>query len=367
MIQDNNNIPGTQRIPFIPNFNSASAGAYGISKITLDQWVIDLGARYDYRYYSVSGFDYKNSPFSSELNFHNISATAGASLQLDKQQVWSVNVSSAWRPPHVAELYSLGTHQSAAAIEYGLLLNDSTNEVMDISEVNFENEQALKLVSSYQRTIGATQFDITGYANYIFNYIYLRAGGITETIRGVYPYFRYTQTDALFLGMDISANWQATKNIKANAKASLLRASDEKNDDYLVFIPSNRYEASIRFEEPHRFALKDFFVETKVKYVAEQHRAPRTITPREFQEALENDTDPFGDDYSNFDFMDAPDGYVLLNVSTGFSIKREKTRYDFRMAAENLLNTSYREYTNRFRYYADDLGRNFIVSLKCIF
>ncbi len=367
MVQDNINIPGTKRIPFIPNFDNISGGVYGISKIIVDRWVIDVGARYDYRYYSVTGFDFKNTLYTSKLNFHNISATAGASLEIDKRQSWNINLSSAWRPPHVAELYSLGTHQSAAAIEYGLLLNDSTNEVMDIKDINFQNEQALKLVSSYQRKFGSTQFEVTGYVNYIFNYIYLRAGGITETIRGVYPYFRYNQTDALFLGADITASWQVTKNLKAGVKASLLRASDEKNDDYLAFIPSNRYEASVHFDEPDKFLLKDFFLESKVKYVAKQHRAPRTITPREFKEAYENDTDPLNGDHSNFDFMDAPDGYVLLNISSGFSIKREKVRYDFRVAAENLLNTSYREYTNRFRYYADDMGRNFILSFKYIF
>jgi iron complex outermembrane receptor protein len=65
--------------------------------------------------------------------------------------------------------------------------------------------------------------------------------------------------------------------------------------------------------------------------------------------------------------MQAPEGYLLWNVSTGISLKRDKLRYDFRIAAENILNTRYREYTNRFRYYADDLGRNFLVSIKCIF
>jgi iron complex outermembrane receptor protein len=167
--------------------------------------------------------------------------------------------------------------------------------------------------------------------------------------------------------MDLSAAWQASRNVKVGSTVSLLRASDERNDDYLLFIPSNRYEVNIRFEEPDRFKLKDFFIEAKVKYIDEQRRAPRVITPRDFQESQENDTDPFNGDYSNFDFMAAPAAYALVNVSTGFSLKKEKVRYDFRVAAENLLNTSYREYTNRFRYYADDLGRNFILSFKTIF
>ena len=104
-------------------------------------------SRYDYRYYSVAGYDYKNSLFRSTLQFNNISATAGATVGIRENGTLNLNISSAWRPPHVAELYSVGTHQSAAANEYGFLLNDSTNEVLDIDDVSFKTEQALKFVT----------------------------------------------------------------------------------------------------------------------------------------------------------------------------------------------------------------------------
>lgn len=367
MFQDNNNIFGTQRIPFIPNFTNVSGGAFAITKLFFRRWTADIGVRYDYRHYSVSGYDYKNTLYRSKLDFHNASATAGATIRLNDRQTFSTNLSSAWRPPHVAELYSLGTHQSAAAIEYGLLLNDSTNEVMDIKQVPFKIEQALKWVNTYQRSWDRLQVEVSAYANYIFNYIYLKPTGVTENVRGVFPYFRYTQTHALFLGVDLSAIWQLTPRIKVTPKASLLRASDERNHDYLMFIPSNRYEVAIRFEESKRFAVKDFYIESKVKYTARQNRAPRVISVRDINDAHEEGRDPFNGSTANFDFMAAPAGYALWNVSTGFSIHGKKVRYDLRAAAENILDTSYREYTNRFRYYADDLGRNFILSVKFIF
>ena len=367
MFQDNENVPGTQRIPFIPNFTNLSAGVFAISNFQLKKWAIDVGIRYDYRKYNVTGYDFKNTLYKDQLIFKNPSATVGASIPLAKNQSFSVNVSSAWRPPHVAELYSLGTHQSAAAIEYGLLLNDSTNEVMSIKDVPFKIEQALKWVNTYQYQGDRFQFEATAYVNYIFNYIYLRPTGVTQNIRGTYPYFRYTQTDASFLGLDFSGSWQLSSQFKASSKMSLLSATDEGNDDFLVFIPSNRYEIALRFEEPVHYALKNFFFETKIKFVAQQHRAPRVVTVREINEASEQGVDPFADDTSNFDFMKAPAGYYLWNASTGFSVSKKKVRYDFRVAAENILNSTYREYTNRFRYYADDIGNNFIISLKCIF
>ena len=147
----------------------------------------------------------------------------------------------------------------------------------------------------------------------------------------------------------------------------MLRASDDRNDDYLVFIPSNRYELAIRYDRPTIAGLKNFFVESTAKYIGRQHRAPRVVTVAEINDAIDRGEDPFEEDDSNFDFMAAPPGYFLWNVAAGVSIKGENSQYDFRLGSENILNTSYREYTNRFRYYADDLGRNFIVSFKCTF
>jgi iron complex outermembrane receptor protein len=367
MHQNNQNIYGTQRLPFIPNFVSLSGGVFAVTKLFLNQWTVDLGTRYDYRYYNVKGFDYKNTRYESSFSFNNISASVGATVALPKNQTLNLNLSSAWRPPHVAELYSVGTHQSAAAIEYGLLLNDSTNEVMDIEDVNFKTEQAVKFVTTYSRSWQRFVIEVSPYVNYIFNYIYLRPEGITRNVRGVYPYYRYTQTDALFTGVDVTGTWHASQYIKVMPRVWLLRASDVRNDDYLVFIPSNRYELALRYDRPVLSAFKNFYVESKLKYIAKQNRAPRVITVSDIIDAEANNVDIFANDNSNFDFMAAPDGYGLLNLAVGASLKRDRVQYDFRIAAENTLNQSYREYTNRFRYYADDVGRNFIFSLKCIF
>lgn len=366
MIQQNSNVPGTQRIPFIPNYTSFSGGPFAIAKLYVKTWTLDIGARYDYRSYDVSGYDFKNTLYRSNLHFQNVSATVGATVKLNNDQSLSFNLSSAWRPPHVAELYSLGTHQSAASIEYGLLLNDTTNEVMNIDDVNFRIEKALKWVNTYRYQRERLQLEATAYANLIFNYIYLKPTGVTQNIRGTYPYFRYTQTDALFAGLDLSAVWQAAKRVAISPKVSLIRASDYTNKDYLVFVPANRFELGVRYEIPHK--KLGIFVESKWKYTMRQIRAPRVVTVRELKETQESGTNPFQDDTSNFDFMMAPDGYFLWNMSAGLGVPTRKGgRYELRISAENMLNTRYREYTNRFRYYADDLGSNFAIAAKYVF
>ena len=366
MFQNNRNIYGTKRIPFVPNFQNMSGGIFGTTKLYLNNMTVDLGARYDYRHYDVSGYDFKNTLYHASLDFHNASAAASVTIQLPKKQDIDISLSSAWRPPHVAELYSIGTHQSAAANEYGLLLNDAS-EVQNIKNTSFKIEQALKWVTTYHRQWNHLEVEITPYANYIFNYIYLRPIGLTQTVRGTLPALKYWQTDALFLGLDLTGTAHVASNIKVTPKASFLRASDEREHGYLINIPSNRYEVTVRYEKPEFVSFKNFYLESKIKYTDQQRRAPRVITPQQFQEAEETGQDILKDDHSIFDFKAAPQGYWLWNLAAGFSVKREKVQYDFRIASENTLNQTYREYTNRFRYYANDLGRNIIFSIKCIF
>jgi len=60
-----------------------------------------------------------------------------------------------------------------------------------------------------------------------------------------------------------------------------------------------------------------------------------------------------------------PDAYHLFEANIGTTLKiGDQQTLGIRVSAENLLNTEYKEYTNRFRYYAHDLGRNVFVRLN---
>ncbi len=367
MLQNNSKIDGTQTIPFIPNFTNYSAGLFWIEELSFLKWEWQAGARYDFRNYDVVGFDFRNQLYRSNLSFHNISGTVGATYNINQKSAVISTLGSTWRPPNVAELYSLGTHQSAAAIEFGLLLDETTNEVKDINTVDFKTEQALKWVSTYRFQFGRLSGEVSGYLNYIFNYIYLKPRGVTQNLRGIFPYFRYTQTDASFLGSDLAITYPLQNNLKINSKISLLRAKDETQNDYLIFIPSNRYEISLRYDKPVQGAWKNVYLEARLRYVAFQGRAPRVVTVREINEAKAQGIDLFVSDSRNFDFVAPPPGYALVGLSAGISRPIGTSRLDARFSIENLANESYREYTNRMRYYANDLGRNITLSLNYTF
>ena len=65
------------------------------------------------------------------------------------------------------------------------------------------------------------------------------------------------------------------------------------------------------------------------------------------------------------DLSTPPEAYHLFNFNSSIDFQAtEKAILTLGFGVTNVLNTSYRNYLNRFRYYADDLGRNILFNLK---
>ena len=185
--------------------------------------------------------------------------------------------------------------------------------------------------------------EVGAYYNYIVDFIYLKPQPEPIlTIRGAFPYFKYTQTDASFKGIDISGSWEFVKRTTVSSKLTYLRVYDERNDGYLVMIPPNRLDNALKYQLADRGKWKDGFISIGNLLVAEQKRVP-----------------------ANSDFLPPPKGYSLWSLQAGASLKvSEKQQLEIGINVQNLFNTVYRDYLNRFRYYADDMGRNASLRLK---
>ena len=117
----------------------------------------------------------------------------------------------------------------------------------------------------------------------------------------------------------------------------------------MLFIPPNRFDWAVRWEKPTS-SKHQFYLETKRNLLHNRKHGSRIITPRQLLEAQTTRHRFIGARQRNFDFAGLPDGYWLVNASTGFSTKMSDSRLDFKVSVENGLNQSYREYTNRFRF-----------------
>ena len=58
---------------------------------------------------------------------------------------------------------------------------------------------------------------------------------------------------------------------------------------------------------------------------------------------------------ANSDYTSPPQGYAVMSAHAGVDfIIKGKQVITVEIIANNLLNTSYRDYLNRFRYFSDD-------------
>ena len=69
----------------------------------------------------------------------------------------------------------------------------------------------------------------------------------------------------------------------------------------------------------------------------------------------------------NSDYVNPPKGYSIFNANAGFELPSKNKKILVDLAATNFTNVAYRDYLNKFRYYANDLGINVVLRFKLIF
>jgi len=155
------------------------------------------------------------------------------------------------------------------------------------------------------------------------------------------------------LGIDASIYNSWTSNIRTDHKFSWVRGEDKTTNTALINIPAANMNNSISYKISK---LKNLVVALESQYVFEQKRFPPNIfvfSPQQQQEV-------------ELDINTPPSAYHLLALDAEVALTVKNTN-DFKIGlrATNLLNTSYRDYLNRLRYFVDDVGRN--ISLRLIY
>ncbi|WP_276725451.1 TonB-dependent receptor [Capnocytophaga granulosa] len=337
-LQDNYNQPGTGVVPVIPNFASVGYGAFAIEKYHKDKWNAEAGLRYDYKYLSADGYDMYSQRYGGEHDFHNITYSLGGAWQATPHTALSSNIGVAWRAPQVNELYSSGLHHGAGTYNLG--------------EASLSPETGAKWITSLSYTHPERGIYLTAdaYVQLIKNYIYDYPTGETRTLfSGVYPIFQYTQADALFRGVDIDASlrlaqWGAfAQRLSYGLRGSVVFANELKTDRYFPFIPAPRLSQSLEWKAQLKGLFQTLEASIGHTFVAKQTRFEPS------QELVAT----------------TPDAYHLFEAAIGGTIAiGEQQTLSVRLSCENLFNQLYKEYTNRFRYYAHDLGRNVYLRLN---
>ena len=358
--QDNFANPDTGVRRLIPDYDKYDFGGFLVGEYEINGlWTLDAGLRYDYakidalKFYQTSrweerGYDTDFSDLVVEdrgtqlltnpvFDYNNISATFGFNYAPNNDNNLKFNYALAQRAPNPAELFSDGLHHSAARIELG--------------DIRITSETSNKLTLSYNKDFTNWGFTFEPYANFVQNFILLEPTGVELNIRGAFPVWGYRQTDVRILGFDVSAYADWTANWRSDHLFSLVKGKDVDNDIALINIPAANLSNSLEYSIPEWKKLK---LSLQSQYVFRQNEVPPNISvfsPQQQEEVL-------------LEINTAPEAYHILNFNSSMLFNLGNTVLTTSLAVNNILNTNYREYLNRQRFFADDLGRNIILQLK---
>jgi len=177
--------------------------------------------------------------------------------------------------------------------------------------------------------------------------------GSQQTLRGNFPVWEYRQTNARLLGVDIDNEFRVSEHISFNNQLSVVKGQDTTLDLPIINIPPVNTTNRITYTKEKWHNLK---VSVESYYAFRQNEFPDTNF-----EIFIVETD------SNVlvDVSTPPDAYHLINLrgQLDFTVNNKST-LQVALAVTNLFDTSYRNYLNRQRFFADDLGRNVSLQLK---
>ncbi|MEZ4797791.1 MAG: TonB-dependent receptor [Flavobacteriaceae bacterium] len=360
--QDNFANPDTGVRRLIPDYKKYDFGIYAIVKKEFNEKLTaDFGVRYDLnhidalKFYRTSrweerGYDEDFSDIIVEdlgtqlltnpkLTFHNISVSTGLLYDVDRENSILFNYGLSSRPPNPSEIFSDGLHHSAARIELGDLRIDKEISNRFGFTYKFNNENlSLNLETHY---------------NLINNFIYLQPTGTESTIRGSFPVWEYFQTNANLFGVDATASYKFLNNWNINLNSSYVYGQDSDNDRPIIDMPSFRNTSKLSYSKKE---WNNLILSLEHIFVGKQNRYP------------DNNFDTYiasTDSFVTVDISTPPAAYNLFNFSTETTFSfADKIKLNVMAGINNIFNTKYREYLNRLRYFADDIGRNITLQLK---
>lgn len=313
----------------IPNFRALTGGAYARATWVQGPWTVEAGSRFDHRWLRAFPQMSRLEGFVERVNtYTSLSGVVGAIWQFAESWSVAANIGTAWRPPGVNELYSFGVHHGTAQFEIG--------------DATLSGERSYNIGVTLRHVSERARFEVSAFNNSMDGYIHLFPEPEPRvTIRGAFPSFRYVQTDAWLRGFDGVAEYQVLRFLAVGAQASIIRGDDRRTDQPLIFMPADRLRLSSTFSLPDLGVLRDSQVELGGSFVSRQTRFP-----------------------VGAEAADPPDGYTLFSAGYRAQLMWGATPITLSCSVENLLNTTYRDYLSRFRYYIDDPGRNVVLRVQ---
>ena len=314
----------------IPNFRSYSMGVFARESWVQENLTLEAGGRFDYHWVRAWPRELgSRGDFVQRISdYASLSGVMGGIWQFTTNWSMGVNVGSSWRPPSVNELYNFGVHHGTAQFEIG--------------NAELGRERSVGIDATLRHNSERSRFEFSAYNNWFDGFIYLFPEAEPRvTIRGTFPTFSYQQADAVLRGFETSFEHDATRWLTLGTQFSLVRGDNLSSDEPLINMPSDRLSVEASFKLPSSRRVKDTAIDFEGVFVQKQSRVPE-----------------------NADYAPPPDGYALFNAGVSSTLSVSGTDMQLNLELHNVLDTAYRDYLSRFRYFIDDPGRSLILRVN---
>ncbi|MDT8346710.1 MAG: TonB-dependent receptor [Flavobacteriaceae bacterium] len=363
LYQENIANPDTGVRRLIPDFERYATGGFATAKhYFTESSSLEAGLRFDYhrieaqKFFITSrwealGYDIDFPQFvvtevgnqlftRPEFDYTMLSASLQYTRQINEKYDFSLTGGIANRPPNPSELFSDGLHHALATIELG--------------DLRLNTETAYSVMGGVNARYKQWRFGLNPFFKYIDGFILLEPTGVEQTIRGAFPVFSYRQTDARFLGVDAQVEVNVHRFFDYRSSWSYTHATDVKQEQAIIDIPGAQWlhQIDARFSETTNwsFHLRATTQFRQTRYPDNDFTAPIPQSDGSIEDVLVNISRP-------------PSGYTLVDVWTTWKTHwlSSKKSLEFRFFIDNVFNTSYRDYLNRHRFFADEVGTNFRI------
>ena len=328
MNQRNSNLNDRETI-LLPNATTRNISGFGLFQRTFfSKFKTQAGIRYDLKSIvsdavGLSGEQSYRAPLNKQ--FGSFSGSVGATCNVSDELLFRGNIASAFRTPNLAELTSIGPHETR----------------YELGDEDLVPENSLEFDLSLHFHKSNVTFDAAGFYNSINNYIFISPTN-SLSASGL-PVYMYKQSNSFLYGGEagLHVHPETIKWLHLVATYSAV-VGKQTDGSYLPFVPANKLNFEIRASKDDFFFLNNAFV-------------------------VVNSTTAFKQNHIATDET-VTDGYSLFDLSIGGELKFYKRYVSLSVSATNILDKRYIDHLSTLKEVGLlNPGRNIAFTLKVPF
>jgi iron complex outermembrane receptor protein len=309
----------------VPENAYNNIGIYAFEQAELGRWNLSVGARYDYRRLVVEDDD-ELGVTAQRRTYHSATGNLGVLYRVAEPVALVFNLGRGYRAPTAFDLFSNGVHEGTVRFERG--------------DPGLRNETSVNTDVAVRVQTSKLTAELGGFINHIDNFIFPDPTGVIDPESGL-QIFDITQGDARLTGFEAAMEYHATAWLHLRGTADLTRGQNTTIDQPLPFIPPFRATYTVKLEggDEGRWQHPYFSIGGE-------------------SNARQTHLDP--DDF-------APSGYTLVHLGAGIVVPLGDRAVALDLQLHNALDEAYSGFLSRYKTYALDPGRNFVVRLSAEF